>query len=154
MQKYICIIYLNVYICTYFFACFLRTSLDWIIFHIMKKIKTMWSWPSFPKSPRASLTSGRPFTTLLCIQWPRKSTLSPYEALACWYDQKNPKQTGISMVTRNYRGWPTTNYPLWVSTLSDMSKSVRNFEIECGAGSSKKKRMVHKRRMTTRGNMQ
>lgn len=68
------------------------------------------SWPSFPKSSNASLTSGRPFITLLCIQWPRKSTLSPSGALAHKYDRRNPKQTGISMVTRNYQGWPTTNY--------------------------------------------
>lgn len=68
------------------------------------------SWPSFPKSSNASLTSGRPFITLLYIQWPRKSTLSPSGALAHKYDRRNPKQTGISMVTRNYQGWPTTNY--------------------------------------------
>ena len=34
----------------------------------------------------------------------------PARALAST-TKRAPKQTGISMVTRNYQGWPTTNYP-------------------------------------------
>ena len=47
---------------------------------------------------------GRPSATLLCIQWPRKAVpFHPARALAST-TKRAPKQTGISMVTRNYQG--------------------------------------------------
>ena len=47
-------------------------------------------WPSFSKSASASLTSGRPFTTLLCIQWPRKR--APFHPpRPRLHDQKSPQ---------------------------------------------------------------
>lgn len=61
-------------------------------------------WPSFLKSVNASLTSAAdPLQPFFAFSGLEKRTLSPC-ARPRLYDQKSPKQTGISMVTRNYQG--------------------------------------------------
>lgn len=89
-------------------------------------------WPSFLKSVNASLTSAAdPLQPFFAFSGLEKRTLSPC-ARPRLYDQKSPKQTGISMVTRNYQGWPTTNYPAFefppwrTSTAKQIGQGSRN----------------------------